>query len=221
MLLVLENEVDPELRYFGREMRSYLPEHTVHDFANEGGHPSLSEVSGVIISGSTAGVYERAEYPWMNEEIEFVRELVEREIPTLGVCFGHQIVNHALGGSVEHRGLTNELVRADLADDPLFDGVSSVLPAVHGDHVVETGEGMETIASTEHNEHFATRHRDVPLWTTQFHPELTNSLRPRVGRDFGWQETDESFADVTGELVFENFARLVEDHDSRDSTSPC
>ncbi|WP_435153840.1 type 1 glutamine amidotransferase [Haladaptatus sp. DFWS20] len=213
MLLVLENEVDPEFRYFGREMQSYLPEHTVYDYANEGGEPSLSGVDGVVVSGSTAGVYEREEYPWMDEEIEFVRELVEREIPTLGVCFGHQIINHALGGSVEHCGLTNELVRADLADDPIFDGISEVLPAVHGDHVVQIGDGMETIASTEHNAHFATRHRDLPLWTTQFHPELTDSLLPRVTADFGWQENSLSFADVNGQQVLANFARLVNEGD--------
>ncbi|GAA0199290.1 type 1 glutamine amidotransferase [Haladaptatus pallidirubidus] len=209
MLLVLENEVNPKFRYFVREIQSYLPEHRVYDYANEGGRPSIFGVDGVVVAGSTAGVYERDEYPWMDEQIEFVRELVEREIPTLGVCFGHQIVNRALGGSVEHRGLTNELVRADLADDPLFEGVSPVLPAVHGDHVVETGGGMETIASTEHNDHFATRHRDVPLWTTQFHPEFTGALRWRVAADFGWRETANSFSDVNGERVFENFARLV------------
>ncbi|SIR09481.1 GMP synthase (glutamine-hydrolysing) [Haladaptatus litoreus] len=209
MLLVLENEVNPDFRYFVREMRTYLPEHRVYDYANEGGNPSLSGVDGVIVAGSTAGVYERADYPWMDEEIQFVRELVAREIPTLGVCFGHQIVNHALGGSVEHRGLTNELVRADLADDPIFEAVSPVVPAVHGDHLVETGNGMETIASTKYNDHFATRHRDVPLWTMQFHPEFTERLYPRVSADFGWQENEDSFSDVNGEQVFENFARLV------------
>lgn len=210
MLLVLENEVNSEFRYFGREMQSYLPEHTIYDYANEGGKPSLSGVDGVVISGSTAGVYEREEYPWMDEEIEFVRELVEREIPTLGVCFGHQIVNHALGGSVEHRGLTNELVRADLADNPIFYGISSVLPAVHGDHVTELGDRMDTIASTAHNDYFATRNRDVPLWTTQFHPEFTDALLPQVSSDFGWQENNLSFADVDGQQVFSNFARLVD-----------
>ncbi len=209
MLLVLENEVDPTFRYFVHEMATYLPEHRVYDYANEGGQPSLSGVDGVVVAGSTAGVYEREEYSWMEAEMELVRELVEREMPTLGVCFGHQIVNHALGGAVEHRGLTNELVRANLADDPIFDGVSPVVPAVHGDHVTELGEGMEPIASAEHNDYFATRHRDAPLWTTQFHPEFTGALLPRVSADFGWEETDLSFADVNGQRVFESFARLV------------
>ncbi|WP_231183220.1 type 1 glutamine amidotransferase [Haladaptatus sp. DYF46] len=210
MLLVLENEVNPDYRYFVRSMESFLPDHEVYDYVAADESPSLSNVDGVIVAGSTAGVYERDENPWMDEEAALVRELVEREVPTLGVCFGHQLVNDALGGSVEHRGLTNELVRADLADDPLFDGVSSVVPAVHGDHVVELGDGMEPIGSTEYNEYFATRHRDVPLWTTQFHPEFTDELHPKIAADFGWEENGLSFADVNGERVFENFVELVD-----------
>ncbi len=210
MLLVVENEVNPDYHYFVRSMESFLPEYEVYDYVTEGGQPPLSAVDGVIMAGSTAGVYERDEYSWMDEEAELVRELVEREIPTLGICFGHQMVNHALGGEVEHRGLTNELVRAELADGPLFEGVSSVVPAVHGDHVVELGEGMEPIGSTSYNEYFATRHRTVPLWTTQFHPEFTSKLLPRIMHDFGWQENELSFADANGERVFDNFSRLVD-----------
>ncbi|WP_458205038.1 type 1 glutamine amidotransferase [Haladaptatus sp. NG-SE-30] len=211
MLLVLENEVNPTFRYFVREMRSYLAEHTVYDYVNEGERPTLSGVDGVVVAGSTAGVYERDTYPWMDEEAALVRQLVERRIPTLGVCFGHQLVNYALGGTVEHRGLTAELVRAELEDDPLFEGVNPVVPAVHGDHVTELGDGMETIASTEHCDHFATRHRDAPVWTTQFHPEFTAALHPRITEDFGWHENDLSFGDVTSERVFENFVRLVDE----------
>ncbi len=210
MLLVLENEVNSDYRYFVRSMESFLPDHEVYDYVAADEPPSLSNADGVIVAGSTAGVYERNENPWMDEEAALVRELVEREVPTLGVCFGHQLVNYALGGSVEHHGLTNELVRVDLADDPLFDGVSPVVPAVHGDHVAELGDGMVPIGSTAYNEYFATRHRDVPLWTTQFHPEFTDELYPKIAADFGWEENGLSFDEVNGERVFENFVELVD-----------
>lgn len=211
MLLVLENEVDPDKRYFVPEIVRYLSEYDVYPFAEDGGRPSLDEVDGVVVSGSTAGVYDRDVYSWMDEEAELIRELVDREVPTLGVCFGHQLVNDALGGRVEHRGLTNELVRADLTDDSLFEGVNDVIPAVHGDHVVETGERMEPVASAPHSENFATRHRDAPVWTVQYHPEFTDRLLPRIERDFGWQDNDLSFADVSVEETFRNFERLAVD----------
>ncbi|WP_132058489.1 type 1 glutamine amidotransferase [Halorussus amylolyticus] len=209
MLLVLENEVDPDTRYFVPEIVRYLSEHDVYTYADEGGQPSVEDVDGVVISGSTAGVYDREDYPWMDEQAELVRELVEREIPTLGVCFGHQIINHALGGRVEHRGLTNRLVRADFDDDPLFSGVNDVVPMVHGDHVVERGDGMERIGSADYYENLATRHRDAPVWTVQYHPEFTDRLLGRIRDDFGWEETDLSFSDVSVEETFRNFERLA------------
>jgi len=208
-MLVVENEVDLDSRYFVPEITRYLSESEVYVYADEGGQPSLDGVDGVVLSGSTAGVYDREAYPWMDEEMALVRTLVEREVPTLAVCFGHQLVNAALGGRVEHRGLTNELVRADLADDPLFEGVADVVPAVHGDHVVETGEGMETIASTPHADHFATRHREAPLWTVQYHPEFTHRLLPKIRSDFGWHDNDLTFADVSVEETLRNFERLA------------
>ena len=209
MLLVLENEVDPDTRYFVPEIVRHLSECEVYTYADAGGQPSLDGVDGVVVSGSTAGVYEREDYPWMDDQVELVRELIEREIPTLGVCFGHQLINHALGGRVEHRGLTNRLVRADLADDPLFEGVNDVIPVVHGDHVVERGAGMDPIASANYYENFATRHRDAPVWTVQYHPEFTERLLGRIRDDFGWEDDRLSFSDVSVERTFRNFERLA------------
>lgn len=209
MLLVLENEVDPEYRYFVPAIREFLPEVRVHDVVNDGGHPALDDADGVIVAGSTAGIYEHAAHPWMAEEAAFVRELVASEVPTLGVCFGHQLINEALGGRVEHRGLVAELVEASLEDDPLFSGVGATLPALHGDHVVEPGDDLRPIARAPHCPLFGTRHREVPVWTVQFHPEFTRSLLPNIRADFGWDGVAGAFDAVTGYRVLENFHRLA------------
>nr|WP_245781354.1 type 1 glutamine amidotransferase [Halopelagius inordinatus] len=168
-------------------------------------------VDGVVLTGSTAGVYERSDRPWIDDQRRLVEELVEREIPTLGVCFGHQVVNDALGGSVENVGTTARLVAAEFEDDPLFDGVSPVVPAVHGDAVTAVGDGMEVIASADYYPAFATRHRNAPLWTVQFHPEFTAGLRGRLEADFGWTDSDLRFEDANATRVFENFGSIVED----------
>ncbi len=211
MLLVLENEVDPDYRYLVPSMREHLPETRVHDVVNEGADPDLDGVDGVIVAGSTAGVYEDDRHGWMAEEAALVRDLIDDRVPTLGVCFGHQLVNEALGGRVEHRGLTAELVEADLADDPLLEGVNATLPALHGDHVVELGDGLEPIVEAPHCPFFGTRHREAPAWTVQFHPEFTKSLLPRVREGFAWDGEAEAFEAVNGHRVLENFARLAID----------
>lgn len=209
MLLVCDTEVDPDTYgYLPRALRELLPAHEHHHYPSRGESPSLDGVDAVVITGSTAGVYEADDRPWIHDATDLVRRLVDAEIPTLGVCFGHQLVNDALGGRVEHRGLTGRLVDADLADDPLFDAVNPTFPMVHGDHVTDLGDGMESIASADYYPHLASRHTDAPVWTTQYHPEFTADVLSRVERDFGWVGSRD-FSDVTAARTVANFRRLA------------
>ncbi|WP_306054377.1 type 1 glutamine amidotransferase [Natronococcus wangiae] len=207
-ILVVHNEVDEAYDYHRIALAGYFPGCLECDFP-AGDRPDLEGVDGVVLTGSTAGVYEVDDEPWIADQRELVRELVERETPTLGVCFGHQIANDALGGRVEHVGTTHRLVAVELASDPLFDGVEPVVPAVHGDAVLEPGEGMATIARTDYYPHFGTRHEDAPLWTIQFHPEFTSDFHEEIETDFGWTETEYSYEDVTAHRIFENFVSLI------------
>jgi len=210
MIAVVRNEVDPDREYHCDALASHFPGEPEFDFVR-GDRPALDDVDGVVLTGSTAGVYEADERPWITEQATLVRELVDRRVPTLGVCFGHQLVNAALGGTVEHVGTTSRLVEAEFVDDPLFADVSPVVPAVHGDVVTEPSEDLEVIASTEYYPAFGTRHREAPLWTVQFHPEVTADLRGRIAEDFGWTESPLSFEVVDASRVFENFRELVAD----------
>jgi len=207
-LYVVRNEVDPDCEFHCDALAAGFPDAEVIDFV-AGDRVPLNEVDGVVLTGSTAGVYEAEGRPWIAEQEAFVRELVDREIPTLGVCFGHQVVNSALGGTVENVGTTAGLVGATLADDPLFDGVGPVVASLHGDVVTDPGAGMEVIASAPHARVFGTRHRSAPLWTVQFHPELDASHRDLLVEEYDWEPGRHSFEDVTAGRVFENFRALV------------
>jgi len=211
MLLVIENEINLATRYFVPEIVRHLPtEVIVHDAVAEGGLPSLDGIHGVVLSGSTAGVYETADHSWINEEMRLVRDLQKQRIPTLGICFGHQLINEALGGSVEHHGLQAELVEIELADDPLFKDIAPIVPTIHSDVVVESGEQLQTIASIDGYEHFATRHTEAPMWSTQYHPEFTMRLRERIVQDIGWENNHLSFESVNAAQTLSNFAQLAE-----------
>lgn len=207
-LYVVRNEVDADCAYHCDAVASRLPAAAEVDFVADERVP-LDDADGVVLTGSTAAVYEADRHPWIAEQEALVRELVEREIPTLGVCFGHQVANAALGGTVEHVGTTATLVEATLADDPLFDGVDPVVVSLHGDAVIDPGDDMEIIASAPHADVFGTRHRTAPLWTVQFHPEITAAHRDRLVEDFGWEPSSFSFADVTAGRLFENFRSIV------------
>lgn len=210
MILVVHSEVDPGSRYHTEELAKGFPERREHDYASEGSAPDLKGIDGVVLAGSTAGVYEADEHPWMADQAEWIQKLVREEVPTLGVCFGHQAINAALGGRVEHRGLRRALVEPEFADDPLFDGVGPGVAAVHGDWVVEPGEGMEPIASLPDYPLFATRHREAPVRSVQFHPECTRRFYGTVEEKHGWEPHDRSVEAFESTRLFENFRRLVE-----------
>jgi GMP synthase (glutamine-hydrolysing) len=205
---VVRNEVDPDYEYHCDALAARVPAADEVDFP-DGERVPLEDADGVVLTGSTAGVYEADHHPWITEQEALARELVAAEVPTLGVCFGHQVVNSALGGTVEHVGTNATLVEATLADDPLFDGVGPVVPSLHGDVVTDPGRGMERIASAPHARVFGTRHETAPVWTVQFHPEVTASLRRRLVEDFDFEAGAHSFEDVTAERVVENFERLI------------
>ena len=208
--LVVRCEPDPENTFHCDALVDRWPDSAVCDLpAGEGA--DLERYERVVITGSSAGVYEDDEHDWLERGRELVREALERETAVLGVCFGHQLVNDALGGRVVHDQFRAGLVEATLDPDPLFEGVSSIVPILHGDLVQETGDGLEPIASAPGYEypHFATRHERAPIWTVQFHPELRPELRPTLSERFDWTEGNHSFETVTAERTFDNFRRLT------------
>jgi len=62
--------------------------------------PAPGDVAGAIITGSAAMVTERAE--WSERTAGWIRHAMEMEVPLFGVCYGHQLMAHALGGRVDY-----------------------------------------------------------------------------------------------------------------------
>ncbi|MXR40405.1 type 1 glutamine amidotransferase [Halobaculum sp. WSA2] len=208
MILVLDNAVDGG--YMAGEIVHFLPEARAYNYPNEDGDPNLDDVDGVVIGGSGAGVYDEPDQPWIADQKRLARRLVEEGVPTLGICFGHQILNAALGGAVEDSGTTRLHLRdAEFDDEPLFNGVEPTVPVLHSDVVTELGDGMEVIGRADYYEYFATRHRDSPVWSVQYHPEFT----PRIVDEYdGWEESARSFEESTATRTLANFADLVESY---------
>ena len=53
-----------------------------------------------IILGGPIGVYETADYPFLQQEIDLLKVRLEENLPTLGICLGAQLIAHALGAKV-------------------------------------------------------------------------------------------------------------------------
>lgn len=140
--------------------------------------PAPESFAGMIVTGSASSVTERA--PWMLRIEQYLAEAVQREQAVLGICFGHQLLGQALGGSVTRnpRGREMGTVGLDIVtDDPLLD--RSIEPALvhatHMDSVTTLPAGARVLATTELEPHAALRFGER-AWGVQFHPEFDEQV---------------------------------------------
>lgn len=80
-----------------------LPHATLHTFyVTEGQWPkNRTDFDAYLITGSPCGVHDG--HAWIEKLQQFVQECVGSRQKLVGVCFGHQLVAHALGGTVARR----------------------------------------------------------------------------------------------------------------------
>jgi len=139
--------------------------------------PDVQSVRGVVVSGSSAMVTDRA--PWSERTAAWLREAVRLEVPTLGICYGHQLLAHALGGEVDYNprgrniGTIDVALRADARADRLFSvfGDSMQVEVSHLQCVMKLPAGSTWLASSTRDPHHAFR-VGTCAWGVQFHPEF-------------------------------------------------
>jgi GMP synthase (glutamine-hydrolysing) len=134
--------------------------------------------AGIIVTGSPAMVSERL--AWSENVAAWLRSMIEAEIPVLGVCYGHQLLAHALGGRVDYHPSGREVgtVRierlAAAADDALLASAPETFQA-HASHqqsVLELPRDAVVLARSSHDPHHAVRYAPK-VWGLQFHPEFS------------------------------------------------
>jgi GMP synthase-like glutamine amidotransferase len=62
--------------------------------------PDLAEFDALLVMGGAMDVWQEDEYPWLVAEKAAIREAVDRAMPFVGICLGHQLLADALGGTV-------------------------------------------------------------------------------------------------------------------------
>jgi GMP synthase (glutamine-hydrolysing) len=139
--------------------------------------PAPSDVSAIVVTGSAAMVTDRE--PWSERTAAWLRAAVEHGTPVLGICYGHQLLAHAFGGTVENNprgrniGTVDVTLDAGAAHDPLFAGFPRVLhvPVSHRQSVTALPAQARLLAVTERdpNHAFVLGER---AWGVQFHPEF-------------------------------------------------
>lgn len=127
---------------------------------------------GIVISGGPQSVF-------AENSITVDKEIFNMSLPILGLCYGHQLIAHLLGGKVEH-GQKGEYGRAKLNienNSLLFEGIydKSTVWMSHGDSVSELPDGFERIGYTDDCEITAMADNKNNIFGLQFHPEVEHS----------------------------------------------
>lgn len=140
--------------------------------------PSAEGFAGALVTGSAAMVSHR--HDWSEHAAGWLKDAVAGGLPVFGICFGHQLLAHALGGRVDDHPQGREMGTIAVealpaaADDPLFAGVPRAF-AAHATHlqtVLEPPPGAVVLARSAHDACQAFRHGDS-AWGVQFHPEFS------------------------------------------------
>lgn len=139
----------------------------------------LDAVDVVLLGGS--GDYSVARGgPWLPAALDSMTGLVESGKPTFASCWGFQAMARALGGEVvtdrsrAEVGLTWMTLTDAGRADPVFGPLGARLRVIsgHEDHVVSLPDGAVLLASSERSKNQAFHFPGLPIYATQFHPEL-------------------------------------------------
>lgn len=139
--------------------------------------PAQADIAGVVVTGSHSMVSDRE--PWSEATAAWLRDTVAAEVPVLGICYGHQLLAHALGGEVGYHPQGIELGTVPVSlheaaqDDPLFAGLPTQFDAqaAHRQSVQRLPDGATLLAGNHFEPHHAFRF-GTRAWGVQFHPEF-------------------------------------------------
>jgi GMP synthase (glutamine-hydrolysing) len=130
---------------------------------------------GIILSGGPASVYDQGA-PRCDPR------LFAAGVPTLGICYGMQLMAHDLGGRTgpsarREYGRTRLFVDEAEGVAGLFGGLERRLLCwmSHGDSVLHLPPGFETLAHSDHSAHAAVADPARRLYGLQFHPEVSHT----------------------------------------------
>ena len=132
-------------------------------------------IKGIILSGGPLNVYESNKYT-------FDKRILFKNIPVLGICFGHQILSKVMGGRVKqskHRefGLANiykkndsEIIRNFFKNKKSINVWMS-----HADQVSKLPKNFKVVASSQNSNFAIVENKAQRFYGVQFHPEVTHT----------------------------------------------
>ena len=129
-------------------------------------------IKGIILSGGARSVYEK-------NAPKFDKEILNLNLPILGICYGHQLIAHLMGGKV-FSGKSGEygLMKLNIKNEKeilAYLGKSKNVWMNHRDVVMRLPKSFVSLANTEHSKIAAFANKKQKIFGVQFHPEVSHS----------------------------------------------
>lgn len=138
------------------------------------GLETFKNAKGIVLSGGPSSIYDK-------NAPEFNSEILKLDIPILGLCYGHYVLQTGYNGKAQ-KALVGEFGFATLELNqnvkcPLFEEIASPQQVwmSHQDAVVKPGDGFETIGSTKDCEFAALQNLEKKRFSLQFHCEVKDT----------------------------------------------
>ena len=140
--------------------------------------PAPDGLAGIVITGSPAMV--SAKLDWSERTARWLHQAVQTNVKMLGVCYGHQLLAHALGGVAGSNpagrqiGTVNSHLIDNIDKDPLLGSLPKrfTAQASHSEVVLQLPPGAQRLATSPLDENFAIRFSEN-AWGVQYHPEFS------------------------------------------------
>jgi len=172
----IDNSIDHDFYNPVIHWKPFIKEFVIYRAINNE-FPSFNEnFTHIILSGSEYSILEKAD--WISKEIEFIKKAIDKGIPVLGSCFGHQLIVVALCGYKNARRRKNpELGWIEIKihnKNSIFRDIDDKVYAFssHFDEVFNLPPQFKILASSEECKIQAFQYEDNPIWGIQFHPEI-------------------------------------------------
>ncbi len=131
-------------------------------------------IKGIILSGGPLNVYQINKY-------SFNKKILDFNIPTLGICFGHQILSKLYGGRIKqskHRefGLAKIYKKKNsLLVNSFFSKKTKEVWMSHADQVTKLPRNFKVVASSDNSKFAIIENKIKKFYGVQFHPEVTHT----------------------------------------------
>ena len=189
LLIIKTGDTFPEIKaahgdfedMFASSLEGIDVDITVYDARDQLPLPELNDYSAVIITGSHSMVTDCE--PWSERLLPYIKEMLTTRTPTLGVCYGHQLIAKALGGEIDFHpegpqagsteitlteaGKTDQLLGASPDAFKVNAGNSQRISKLPNEAIVLAGNDFEPHQAVKFGE---------AMWGLQFHPEFNRSV---------------------------------------------